>query len=47
MLLAVVIALCRVAANADQAASKGFAAMERAERQKLYIVDVKRRDEAA
>lgn len=46
-LLAVVIALCRVAANADQAASKGLAAMERAEGQKLYIVGAKRRDEAA
>lgn len=47
MLLAVVIALCRVASNADQGASKAFAATERAERQKLYTLDIERRDEAA
>lgn len=47
VLLVIIIALCRVAANADQAASKAFAAMERAERQKLYPLAVERRDRAA
>ncbi len=47
VLLIVVIALCRVAANADQAASNSFAGMERAERQKLYTLTVERRDKAA
>jgi uncharacterized membrane protein YvbJ len=47
VLLVVIIALCRVAANADRAASKAFAAIERAERQKLYTLAVERRDRAA
>lgn len=47
VLLVVIIALCRVAANADRAASKAFAAMERAGRQKLYTLAVERRDRAA
>ena len=47
VLLVIVIALCRVAAGADQAATKAFAAIERAKRQKLYTLAVKRRDEAA
>ena len=47
VLLVIVIALCRVAANADQAATKAFATIERAKRQKLYTLAVKRRDEAA
>lgn len=47
VLLVVIIALCRVAANADHAASKAFAAMERAERQKLYTLAVERRNRAA
>ncbi len=47
VLLVVIIALCRVAANADHAASKAFAAMERAEPQKLYTLAVERRNRAA
>lgn len=47
VLLVVIIALCRVAANADQAASKAFAAMERAERQKICKFAIERRDRAA
>jgi hypothetical protein len=44
VLLVVILALCRVAANADQAASKAFAAMER---QKLYTLAIEGRDTAA
>ena len=47
VLLLIVVALCRVAANADQAATKAFAAMERAERHKVPTLVVKGRDEAA
>ena len=47
VLLVVIIALCRVAANADRAAGKAFAAMERAQSQKLYTLAVERRDRAA
>jgi hypothetical protein len=47
VLLVVILALCRVAANADQAASKAFAAMERSERQKLYTLAIEGRDTAA
>lgn len=47
VVLVVVVALCRVSANADRAASNAFAAIERAERQKLYALSVKRRDQAA
>ena len=47
VLLVIVVALCRVAANADRAASKAFAAMERAERQEVPALAVKGRDEAA
>lgn len=47
MLLVILVALCRVSANADRAASNAFAAIEQAERQKLYTLSVKHRDEAA
>ena len=47
VLLVIVVALCRVAANADHAASKAFAAMERAESHKVPTLGVKGRDEAA
>ena len=44
VLLVVVLALCRVAANADQAASKAFAVIEG---QKLHTLAINGRDEAA
>jgi hypothetical protein len=47
VLLVILVALCRVSANADQAASNAFVAIEQAERQKLYTLNVKHRDEAA
>lgn len=47
VLLVIVIALCRVAANSDRAATKAFAEMERRERQKLYTLSVEHRDHAA
>lgn len=47
VLLAVVIALCRVAASADHAATNAFAEIARRERQKLYILPVERRHHAA
>ena len=47
VLLVTVVALCRVAATADGAATKAFAAIERAERQKLYTFAAKPHDKAA
>jgi hypothetical protein len=47
VLLAIVIALCRVAANADRAATNAFAVIERRERRKLYTLSVERRHHAA
>ncbi len=47
VLLMIVIALCRVAANADRAATNAFAEIERCERQKLYTLSVERCHHAA
>lgn len=47
VLLVVIVALCRVAANADRAAANAFAAMQQRERRKLYKLSIQHRDHAA
>ncbi len=47
VLLVVIVALCRVAATADRAATNAFAAMQLRQRQKLYTFSIQRRDHAA